>query len=688
MNPLLLGVAYYPEHDPESEWERDADLMAELGINCIRIGEFCWSRMQQCDGAFTLDWIERVIELFATRGIRTILCTPTATPPVWLVERYGDLACIAPDGRTGSFGGRRHYSVFHDGYRADCRAIAAAMAQRFGRHPAIAGWQIDNEVGSYFTVDCSPPALRAFHGHLAAKYGTVAEMNRRWGLIFWNQEVMRFDQVPAPTHMMCTRNPSYLLEYNRFCLEGLARFVLEQAEVMRPHVTQFIVACAVEAVLAEVARLQQARGVRWVDEVTLHNYPELSAVPGGAAMMLDRFRGLSHAQGYLALEHQVGSGHTTTGGLNPAIRRFWSLETLAHGARAILWFHWRRFRTGCEWRLASVVERDRRKRQPFVTLQGIIRECQKVAPYLAQARVKADVQVLISLDNILARDRASDPIFWMEIQLPEALANRWPQWEREVRRVIYNPLVQLGLTVDFVMETDDWDPHLPLLIPDLDICAPRLVQKVTTFCERGGWLLCFPGAGERDEHGAHREAPPPGILAPLFGVTLRDYYPLEADCGVAFDPMRGQPVANVAETPPVTRVTVDVEGMAIPFDIRHGEILELDGAAGIGFLREGPCRGLPVIARRKAGAGQAIYLGAVPADTEAALRFYQQILPAVQGRPAVPYQVIQLVSPAGRFRFLLNGTNLACSLGGTVHDLLRDKDMDELPPWGVAFLKE
>src|SRR5208283_1068859 len=111
----------------------------------------------------TLDWIERCVDLFAKYGIQTILCTPTAAPPVWLAERYPDLACIAPDGRKGLFGGRRHYSVFHEGYRENCRGIAAALAERFCRHPAVIGWQIDNEAGSYSTVDCSPCALAAFH---------------------------------------------------------------------------------------------------------------------------------------------------------------------------------------------------------------------------------------------------------------------------------------------------------------------------------------------------------------------------------------------------------------------------------------------------------------------------------------------------------------------------------------------
>ena len=39
MKHILLGAAYYPEHDPEDEWALDAKLMQELGFNVIRVGE-------------------------------------------------------------------------------------------------------------------------------------------------------------------------------------------------------------------------------------------------------------------------------------------------------------------------------------------------------------------------------------------------------------------------------------------------------------------------------------------------------------------------------------------------------------------------------------------------------------------------------------------------------------------------
>ena len=40
MSEFLLGASYYPEWWSRDEWEKDFEMMAELGLNCVRMGEF------------------------------------------------------------------------------------------------------------------------------------------------------------------------------------------------------------------------------------------------------------------------------------------------------------------------------------------------------------------------------------------------------------------------------------------------------------------------------------------------------------------------------------------------------------------------------------------------------------------------------------------------------------------------
>jgi beta-galactosidase len=679
-------VAYYPEQDPEAEWEQDARLMKEIGFDAIRIGEFAWSRMERADGTFTLDWLDRCATLFDRHGIKTILCTPTATPPAWLCEAHPDIHPELADGRKGLFGGRRHGSLFHPAFRERSVRIAAALAERFGRHPGVIGWQLDNEVGSYSALDCSPAALAAFHRWLEREYGSVDNLNRRWGLIFWNQEVERFDQVPAPVEMQCTRSPQHILAYNRFCHEGMADYLLAQAQAVRRHVPadRFLVASAIFPVLHHVLARQREQGVNWVDSVTVHHYPELMPEPGAASMHLDLMRSLDSALPFRTLEHQVGSGSSTAGGLEDRVRRCWSIETAAHGSRTLLWFHWRRFRTGCEWRHTPVVERDRVPREVFQGIRSVVLELKRIDPVLAVSRIAPDVQILSSYRNAMARDRSSEALFWMEIQLPDAYRYRFPLWKSETLRAAYSPLAALGLTPAFVREDEDWPVDQPLVATDLDICPQPLLEKLEAWCARGGTLICFPGAGERDEHGAHREAPPPGNLAGLFGAAHAHYFPMTANSGTTFNHMAGEALETTGANPDSPAARVRFGPASILFDVRHGEVLAPADAAVLGRYETGPYAGEPSVTERRIGSGRAVYLGAVPKTESDAAALYRLLLPAAPVR-AWGCRRIRWTGPAGNHAFLINDTPAAAPLPEPVNDLLTGRVFRELPPYGIVF---
>jgi beta-galactosidase len=550
----------------------------------------------------------------------------------------------------------------------------------------VIGWHIDNEVGSYSGIDCSEPALRAFHAHAAQKYGTVENLNRRWNLIFWNQEIERFDQLPAPTEMMTTRNPPYLLDYNRFCAEGMADYVLLQAEAIGRHrrADQWVVASCNEGLNYTLFREHRRRGGGLLDYVEVNNYPELVPAPLDNAMALDRQRAMDRPRPFLVLEQQVGSGFSTTNGLDDRVRRLWAWEALARGSRSLCWFHWRRFRAGCEWRHPCIVERDRRERSVLASVQAIIREVKTVEPVLLKAAVEADIQVLLDPISAMARDRASEPLFWMEIQRPDGMANRFPMWRKEVGRAIYRPLSSFGLTIDFVQTHEAWDPCKPLIIPDLDLLQPGLPEKLAAFVEGGGTVISFPGVGERDEYGAQMDRPSPGWLGPLFGVRLADYYPLATGKGPIYDPALGRMMAD--GTPELdTRADVAMQGITIRMDVRHGEILDLEDAEALGTYGTGSCRGRPAITLRKAGRGRAIYLGAVPADAEQAVALYRLLLPDLATHQN-PFTRVKLRSSGTRYDVLLNDNPFSCKLDGMVKDLISAQHVAALEPYGVALV--
>jgi beta-galactosidase len=142
---LYLGAAYYPEHWPEERWSEDIRLMQAAGLTVVRMAEFAWSVMEPSEGRFYFSWLERAINKLATAGIVSVLGTPTAAPPAWLVESHPDILAVDENGRRVQFGNRCHYCVNSPEFHDATLRIVQAMGALLGANPNVIGWQIDNE---------------------------------------------------------------------------------------------------------------------------------------------------------------------------------------------------------------------------------------------------------------------------------------------------------------------------------------------------------------------------------------------------------------------------------------------------------------------------------------------------------------------------------------------------------------
>ncbi|GGJ61874.1 hypothetical protein GCM10011393_35280 [Sphingopyxis bauzanensis] len=209
-------------------------LVAETGLSHVRIGEFAWSRIEPEAGRFDWAWLDRAIETLHDAGLGIILGTPTATPPKWLVDRMPDMLAVDRDGETRKFGSRRHYCFSNAGYRREAARITRALAERYGRHPAIVAWQTDNEYGCHDTVlSFSDAARDGFRLWLAAHYNGIGALNAAWGNVFWSMEYRSFDEVELPNLTVTEANPAHWLAFRRFASEEVATFNRAQVDILR-----------------------------------------------------------------------------------------------------------------------------------------------------------------------------------------------------------------------------------------------------------------------------------------------------------------------------------------------------------------------------------------------------------------------------------------------------------------------
>ena len=143
---LSLGTCYYPEHWDKSFWRDDLRRMKENGIFTVRIAEFAWNKIEPAEGEFTYEFFDEFLDVAEEEQMKVIFGTPTATPPVWLTEKYPEVLNCRLDGTPFYHGMRRHYNYNSPIYQELSARIVKKVAKHYGKRPCIVGWQIDNEL--------------------------------------------------------------------------------------------------------------------------------------------------------------------------------------------------------------------------------------------------------------------------------------------------------------------------------------------------------------------------------------------------------------------------------------------------------------------------------------------------------------------------------------------------------------
>ena len=188
-----VGAYYYPEHWDESQWERDFAQMAEMGFEFTHFAEFAWAQLEPEEGRYDFAWLDRAVELASKYNLKVIMCTSTATPPVWLVRKHPDILVKNENGTGMDHGARQHASFSNVYYREYSQKMIAELAKHYGKDQRIIGWQLDNEPRAM--QDYGKDAQQRFRAWLKNKYNTIDALNKAWGTNFWSGTYSDFSEI-------------------------------------------------------------------------------------------------------------------------------------------------------------------------------------------------------------------------------------------------------------------------------------------------------------------------------------------------------------------------------------------------------------------------------------------------------------------------------------------------------------
>ncbi|WP_183864796.1 beta-galactosidase [Rhizobium sp. BK399] len=513
----MLGVCYYPEHWPESWWNTDACRMKALGISFVRIGEFAWSRLEPRRGEFEFDWMERAIDALASHGLKVVLGTPTATPPKWLMDEFPEIAPIDEQGRVRGFGSRRHYTFSSQRWWEESRRIVEAVTSRFGSHPAVVGWQTDNEYGCHETIlSWGLEDLKAYRKWLRLRYQSTEQLNEAWGSVFWSMEIQNFEDVSLPNLTVTEANPAARMDFWRFHSDQVAAYDSMQCEIIRKNspgrwITHNFMGFVNDfdhwkvgdnldlaswdsypIGFVEKFPFSDAERTRWAET----SHPDI------AAFHHDLYRGVGKGRFWI-MEQQPGPVNWAPWNPipKPGMVRLWTWEGLAHGAEVVSYFRWRQAPFAQEQMHAGL------NLPGLHDLSAGGTEAEKVAQEIAVVGplgqvAKAPVAIVYDYETYFGsviQPQGKDFRF-------EELAFRW-----------YEAVRRLGLDVDFVRPGESLVGYKIVLVP----CLMHVSDAAeSAFDNADGQVLFGPRSGSRTREFKIPANLPPGPLASLVGAAV------------------------------------------------------------------------------------------------------------------------------------------------------------------------
>jgi len=508
---IHFGGDYNPEQWPETTWPEDIARMREAGVTMVSLGVFAWARIQPAENVFDFDWLDRVIGLLHEGGIAVDLATATASPPPWASVAYPEMLAQDENGAVYWPGSRQHYAPSSPHYRRLAAALVTRLAERYAAHPAVVLWHINNEYGCHLHQDFSDAARDAFRRWLADRYGTIDALNAAWGTMFWAQGYGSFDEIFPPRKAPYSHNPAQLLDFRRFSSDMLLecyraeKAIIRAAGATQPVTTNFMGA------------FKPADYWAWAGEVDVISddcYPDPNDPESfrAAAFQRDLMRSLKPDVPWLLMEQSSNAlnWRPSNAPKAPGQMAALSLQAVARGADAVLFFQWRQSRVGAEKFHSAMLPHAGTGTRTWREIVGLGAELAEL-PALPAGAGDARVAIVFDWENWWAIENPDHPVVLDYLELVQ----RW-----------YAALHRQHVQVDLVPASAD-PAHLAgyrlVIAPQLYLLRADAAANLTAFVHAGGHLLVTAFSDVVDECDGFRAGGFLTQLGPLLGIGVDEF---------------------------------------------------------------------------------------------------------------------------------------------------------------------
>lgn len=510
---ILYGVAYYDAYMPQSRIAEDIELMKECGINTVRIAESTWSVWEPRDGVFDFTRMDNMLDAFHEAGIKVIVGTPTYAIPQWLARKYPDILVTKFKGQE-DYGSRQNMDIVNPDYRRHAERIIRKMISHVADHPAVIGYQLDNETKSYETA--SEYAKDLFRERLREKFVTTDSLNRTWNMYYWSQSVSTFDEIHISGSMA---NQAINLEWGRFQQDLATEFLMWQRAIVdeyrRPDqfVTQNFDFHWKGRSAGPKERVDHFEAAEAVNIAGVDIYHESQDRLDGSMIAFggDNTRGLKN-DNYFVIETNCQGTGWHSDNLFPPYDGQLRLQFFAHlasGANMVAYWPWHTIHNGGETFWKGILGHDMKPNRGFEEVKQTSADMRKIENKIIDLKKNNKAAILYSIDsfNALQLKHLRDGVDYADIFMQ-----------------IYEAFYKNNIETDIITQNNfDPEKYDLVIIPPLLISDDEMLEKIDDYVKAGGHVLMFYKSGLADENYNMRMETMPGKLREVAGFSYQDY---------------------------------------------------------------------------------------------------------------------------------------------------------------------
>lgn len=577
MDTVLYGAAYYHEYMPSDRLDKDIELMKQAGLTVVRLGESTWTSWEPKEGQFEFAWMDRILDALHKAGIKVIMGTPTYSIPPWLYRKHPEILAVHLDGSKATYGIRQNMDITHPAYRFYCERVIRQIMAHYKDHPAIIGYQIDNETSYYHSA--GPLVQKGFVDYLKKKFGSVQELNKVWGFVYWGQLVQDWDELPPRDGIL---NPGYKVEYERYERSRVTDFLDWQARIVNEYKRpgQFVTQDFSGGAHTDIDQWAIARSL---DIVATNPYYQVQDdLDFQTATLTDDVARSLKNENFLVTETNAQTIGWNSKGQFPPYDGQLRLNVYGHladGANMVEYWHWHSLHFGQETYWKGVLSHDLQPNRVYREFSRVAHEIQRIGPQLVNLHKQQDVAILFSADSFHGIEYMpfSDTVNYMTML-------------QQMHRTLY----RLNAGIDFITpETKDLQRYKVIVVPPLYVASDTVLNRLSEYVHNGGHLVLTFKSGFTDEYDTVRPVMAPGPLREAAGFHYQEFSSLKQPLALKGDPFQVG-AANQVST--------------------WVEMIELDTAKALAAYDHPFFGRFPAITRNNYGRGTVTFEGTVLSD--------------------------------------------------------------------------